>query len=91
MVHGNVRRQLRLGDGSQRLRDEPERGWGVNHDQTVFLRIGLHPENEPLQTRAMVRYLGRTLLALDLEPCRRTWEESAVGNDVQLGQKDGHE
>ena len=44
---------------------------------------------EPLQTGTVVRNLGWTLLALDLESRRRSREESKMGDDVQHGEKDG--
>ena len=57
MVHGNVRRQLRLGDGAECLRHEPECGRRFDNNQALLFWFVLRPEDESLQKGILVRHL----------------------------------
>ncbi len=71
--------------------------WRADHDQTLLLRLQLHPQNVRLdrqgrrgrRRRKLGRNLGRSLLDLDRQTRRRTGEEPALGHDGEREQADG--
>ena len=58
VVHGDVRRRLRLGHGAERLRDEPARRRRRDHDETLLLGLELRAEDERLGHGATGRRRG---------------------------------
>ncbi len=63
LVHGDVHRQLRLGDDPEHLRYEPVQLYR-DDDQTVYLIFELYKQDVQLRWRRMGRDMGRSLLEL---------------------------
>ncbi len=61
---------------------------GTITTKPYFSGLSYHSQDEPLQTGGVVRNLGWTVLAMDLESRGRAWKESKMGDDVQHGEED---